>query len=169
MNCDSVIADCRLFERLTYVFLNQNVTYSNVYLQILLATKPIKPLFVRNAVMWKKITTNTAYVLIITFLQRMNLWGKSALQILPIVITSISRCVCICVIFLRKPMLSGSQNSLKKIKYELEHFQSNGASSLLLVLELDLHFQSQNFWHFIILANIPQMVRDRANIAIAVR
>ena len=31
------------------------------------------------------------------------------------------------------------------------------------------HFKSQNCWHFIILSNISQMVRDRAHIAIVVR
>ena len=46
-------------------------------------------------------------------------------------------------------------------------FRPNGASPALLLLELDLHFQGQNCWHFKIVANISQTVRDRANISIA--
>ena len=42
----------------------------------------------------------------------------------------------------------------------------NGASSALLLI--DLHFQGQNFWH-IISANISQIVKDSAKIAIAIR
>ena len=39
--------------------------------------------------------------------------------------------------------------------------------AFFLLLDFDLHIQIQNIWHFIILANNPQMVRDRANITIS--
>ena len=43
-----------------------------------------------------------------------------------------------------------------------KHFQSNGASSVFLLLYLDFHFQDQTL-HFICFANISKMARDKSN------
>ena len=167
MNCNSVIADFWKFKGLTNVglFLNINVTYWHVYFQIISSTKSIKHHFVRNAVVWKTIhkygicADNSAYGLIITVLQGANFLDKSALQILPIVIALVSRCMH-CVSFLRRPMLWGSNKK--------SHINSN-ISSRVAQVPFFYSFKGQNCWHFIILSNISQMVRDRANIAIVVR
>ena len=42
-------------------------------------------------------------------------------------------------------------------------------SRVLLLLDLDLHFQGQNCWHFILLTNISQMVKDKENFIITFR
>ena len=68
--------------------------------------------------------------------------GKSALRILPIVITPVSRCV-----YVREYVypfaLTHVASELKLRKshsYELGHFQSNRANPVFLVLDLDFHF-----------------------------
>ena len=57
--------------------------------------------------------------------------------------------ICVCVFvyvsFLYKCMLPGSSNSEKIHRYRIEHFQSNGASPVFLLLNLNLHFQGQTF------------------------
>ena len=72
--------------------------------------------------------------------------GKSALQFLPIVITSsLALCVCVCVcMYVRASLV------------------------LLLLLHLDLHFQSQSFGNFLVF-RISCKWWDRANITIAIR
>ena len=76
--------------------------------------------------------------------------------------------VCVCVYPVWINVCSQVDKSEKKfLLYGNEQFQSNGSSPILLVIDLHLHFQGQNVWHFIILANILQMVSDRANITIA--
>ena len=56
-------------------------------------------------------------------------------------------------------MFQGNWNSENNL-YGFGHFQSSDASRVLLLLDLDLHFQGQNVWHFSIFANISETVRD---------
>ena len=74
---------------------------------------------------------------------------------MPIAIASVSRCVnCYVNVYSRVA------NILKNRLYAIEHFQWNGVSPVLVLLHL--HFRGQNFWNFIISANISQMVRELA-------
>ena len=72
---------------------------------------------------------------------------------LPVVSRHVSSCVKIC-------------SQLGKIPYGFGHFQSNGASSVLL---LNLPFSRSKFWYFYYFVNTSKTVKDRANITIAIR
>ena len=72
-----------------------------------------------------------------------------------------TRAACVCVYPFCVFLCCRLAKLLKKHLYGFEHFQSNCTSPVLLVLDLDLHFQGQHFWNFVILANISQMMRDR--------
>ena len=75
-------------------------------------------------------------------------------------------CVCVCTVCVNICYQVGKfwkKNHL----YGIKHFQSNGASPIFFLLNLDFHVQSP-FWHFIRFATILEVVRDRANITIAI-
>ena len=59
--------------------------------------------------------------------------------------TCLSLCMCVCVTSLRVGMFPGSLNSEQNRIYGIEHFHSNGASPVVLLIDLDLHFQGQTF------------------------
>ena len=80
-----------------------------------------------------------------------------------------SQYVCMCMLFCVNLCCRVAIILKKNHICGLEHFQSNGASLVLLVIDLDFHFQGQHFWHYIILANTSQMVRDSANITISIK
>ena len=71
---------------------------------------------------------------------------KFALQILPIVITPVCRCVFMYVYVRVLPVCVSVCSQVGKIlKYStIEHFQQNGASSVFLLLDPDLHFQGKS-------------------------
>ena len=84
------------------------------------------------------------------------LLDKSALQILSIAIPLVTHCVyvyiyvyvCKCVdvpFCLNVRMLLGIKRSEKNQQYSIEYFQSNGASPVFLLLDIDLHFQGKSF------------------------
>ena len=60
--------------------------------------------------------------------------------------------VCLCV-YIKTHCINISfqvANILKKIQlYKIGHLQPNGTSPICL-LDLDLHFQGKNFWHFVL-------------------
>ena len=72
--------------------------------------------------------------------------------------------MCIYVYLVCVKVCSQVETFLQKYLDGIEHFQSNCASAILLFLGLDLHFQGQNFWHFIIfsghLANGEKQSKD---------
>ena len=87
--------------------------------------------------------------------------GKWALQILPIVITPVSCCVCMrmCVTF-SVNLRSHVAKILKKYSPRwIWTFQSNGASPIFLLL--DIHFREKTYGILLLFANISQTVREQ--------
>ena len=82
--------------------------------------------------------------------------GKSALQIFPVVGTPVSRCVYICKCLLVIVCVTFSLNvycRLVKIlkNHTIEDLQSNGTSSVLVLLDFDLHLRGQTFCILLVL------------------
>ena len=92
-----------------------------------------------------------------------NFLRRSALQILPIVITHVSRCVCLCVSLFVNLCCRVAINLHNLTIWIRTYIVKRRMHRFFLILYIDFNLQGNFFCHFIILTNITKMVRDRAN------